>query len=233
MQGGGRSLLELVADADAPERKQSETGLFHVAFLVPSRSALGDALARIEDKWTLSGASDHRVSEALYLSDPEGNGIEVYCDRPRDSWPVTDDGRVQMDTLPLDTDELRSRSTGANTVPPETTVGHVHLEASSIPATREFYADGLGLTVRQEYGSSALFLAADDYHHHVGLNVWNHRTKPAAGRGLEWFELLVPADSLDAIRRRLTAHGAATSPTERGFEVTDPDEIRIRISSDN
>ncbi|WP_435153681.1 VOC family protein [Haladaptatus sp. DFWS20] len=230
---GDERLLELIGDGDASKRERDETGLFHTAFLVPSRSALTDALVRIEEKWELSGASDHLVSDALYLSDPEGNGIEVYCDRPRETWPVGENGHVQMDTLALDIDELRGQGTASKTIPAETVVGHVHLEVSSIATAREFYADVLGMTVRQQYGSAALFLASDDYHHHIGLNVWNNRSESGNGRGLEWFELVVPDhDALEAIRERFAERGVTVTPTERGFEVTDPDEIAVRFRSD-
>ncbi|MFH5798671.1 VOC family protein [Haladaptatus sp. CMAA 1911] len=223
-------LLELVADSDASERKRQEAGLFHTAFLVPSRSALADALVRIEDGWELSGASDHRVSEALYLTDPEGNGIEIYRDRPRAEWPLSEDGLVQMETLPLDIDELRSHATGAKNVPPGTVVGHVHLEVSSLAAAREFYVETLGMRVRQRFGPSALFLAADDYHHHIGLNTWNDRTEPVEGCGLLWFELVVPDDSaLDRIRERFTASGIDVTSGETGIEVTDSDGIKVNI----
>ncbi|GAA0200005.1 VOC family protein [Haladaptatus pallidirubidus] len=231
---GGVPLLELVADADATERTRDETGLFHTAFLVSSRSALADALVRIEDEWELSGASDHHVSEALYCRDPEENGIEVYRDRPREAWPTGDDGRVQMDTLALDTDDLREQAAGTKTVPSDTVVGHVHLEVSSIPSAREFYADALGMNVRQEYGPSALFLAADDYHHHIGCNVWNNRTNPAEGRGLAWFELVVPnRETLETIRERFFARGITTTPTKNGIEIEDSDEITVRLRLDD
>ncbi|WP_231183300.1 VOC family protein [Haladaptatus sp. DYF46] len=227
---GGVPLLELVVDADASERKRQEAGLFHTAFLVPSRSALADALVRIEDGWELSGASDHRVSEALYFTDPEGNGVEMYRDRPRAEWPLSEDGLVQMGTLPLDIDELRSHATGAKNVPPGTVVGHVHLEVSSLAAAREFYVETLGMRVRQRFGPSALFLAADDYHHHIGLNTWNDRTEPVEGCGLLWFELVVPDDSaLDRIRERFTASGIDVTPGETGIEVTDSDGIKVNI----
>jgi len=92
--------LVLLSAPDAPARDRTATGLFHAAIRVPSRAALGGALDRIEEQWRLDGASDHRVSEALYLTDPEGNGVEVYRDRPRDGWPASADGGVEMDTLP-------------------------------------------------------------------------------------------------------------------------------------
>ncbi|MFB6130763.1 MAG: VOC family protein [Salinigranum sp.] len=210
----GTPLLLLSEDADAPSRERSAAGLFHTAFRVPSRAALGDALRRIRDRWRLDGASDHLVSEALYLTDPEGNGVEVYRDRPRETWPAAEDGRVGMDTLPLDLDELESLAGGeATRAPPGTTVGHVHLEVTSLDAAREFYGGTLGLNLRQEFGASAAFLAADGYHHHVGLNVWNRRSAPADGRhrGLAWFELVVPdREALAAVRERFEDAGVST-----------------------
>jgi catechol 2,3-dioxygenase len=227
---GGAELLRLVADPDAPERERDETGLFHTAFRVPTRSGLGGALARIEREWDLTGASDHRVSEALYLSDPEDNGVEVYCDRPRETWPVTDDGRVAMDTRPLDLDDLRAAAGGDDNVPGGTDVGHVHLEVSSIPDAREFYADTLGLGVRQTYGSQAVFVAAGDYHHHVGANSWNGRSSPPGGRGLEWFELVVPdREALEAVRERVETADRTATTTDDTLELTDPDGIVVRI----
>lgn len=220
-------LLELLADPDAPEREPDETGLFHTAFRVPSRAALGDALGRIRERWSLDGASDHRVSEALYLTDPEGNGVEVYRDRPREEWPV-EGGRVAMDTLRLDLDGLAERRRGTAGVPEGTTVGHVHLEVSSLPRAREFYVDGLGLGIRQEMDDAALFLAAGDYHHHVGLNVWNGRTTSPTGRGLAWFELCVPdREALTAVRERVDVEDAGSETDS--LTLTDPDGIELRL----
>ena len=231
---GGDPLLELGARPDLPERGREETGLFHTAFLLPDRSALGDALARVEDEWRLDGASDHRVSEALYLADPEGNGVELYRDRPREEWP-TADGRVQMDTLPLDLDTLRTAATGEATAPGGTTVGHVHLEVSSVPDSRAFYVDGLGMDLRQEW-SGAAFVASVPagtsvgYHHHVGLNSWNDRQAPGRGLGLDRFELVVPDDeTLAALATRLDARGVDVETTDAGLAVADPDGIALRI----
>lgn len=229
---GGQSLLELIHAPDTHQRARDETGLFHTAIRVPDRAALADALARIEDDWQLTGASDHHVSEALYLDDPEGNGVEIYCDRPESEWP-TADGRVQMDTLPLDREGLRAaaaESSGTDGVPAATDVGHVHLEVSSLPAAREFYVDTLGLRVRQEF-RGALFVAAGTYHHHVGLNRWNERSAPASGRGLAWFELCVPdRETLANARERLHEAGVDISETDDGIAVSDSDGIGVRLS---
>jgi len=228
-----RALLELRADSDAAERPESAAGLFHAAFRVPSRAALGDVLERVRERWRLTGASDHLVSEALYLRDPDGNGIEIYCDRPRAEWPTTDDGRVAMTTDPLDLDALAGESTGAESLPTGSDVGHVHLEVTSLDSARSFYADALGMNVRQAM-SGALFLAAGEYHHHVGCNVWNGRTEPARGRGLAWFEVVVPADALATVRERFEARAVAVDalpgvPGADGFAVTDPDGVELRV----
>lgn len=228
--GVDEPLLELLADPDAPDRTREETGLFHAAFRVPSREALGDALGRIRGRWHLDGASDHLVSEALYLADPEGNGIELYRDRPRERWPIGEDGRVGMETRPLDTDAIGDLGCGRGPAPEGTTMGHVHLEVSSLPAAHAFYVDALGLGVRHEWSDAALFVAAGDYHHHVGLNTWNGRTRPAEGRGLAWFELLVPSDgALEATRKRLTAHGVEVAAEGDALAVADPDGIGLRL----
>jgi catechol 2,3-dioxygenase len=223
-------LLEL-HESDAPERGEAETGLFHLAVRVPDRPALGAALERVEARWLLDGASDHLVSEALSLQDPEGNGIEVYCDRPREEWLRTESG-VEMDSLSLDLETLRAESDGAATVPIGTDVGHVHLEVSSIPDSRAFYVDALGLGVRDTWvrdgEPEALFVAAGDYHHHVGLNTWYGCTEPASGRGLAWFELLVP-DGVDAVADRLRDAGYPVEADDAGLRVTDPDGIRLRL----
>jgi len=250
------ALLELVGDADAPARPPDAAGLFHTAFRVPSRSALADALSRVRAEWRLSGASDHGVSEALYLQDPEGNGVEIYCDRPRETWSTNADGHVEMKTAPLDLDALATEATGTSSVPPESDVGHVHLEVTSLRAARDFYADALGMTVRQETRGAAFF-AAGEYHHHVGCNVWNGRSTGATGRGLEWFEVVVPPAALRAVRERFETAGvtvqhldgaavpgaepadaeaADAEPNDgearsepRAFAVTDPDGIGLRV----
>lgn len=232
LAAGGEPLVALVEDPDAPPRGADETGLFHAAFLVPSRAALGDALERIEDRWKLEGVADHVVSEALYLSDPEGNGIEVYRDRPPEAWPVADDGTVGIGTEPLDLEGVRSAGRGRESSPDATTVGHVHLEVSSLPAAREFYVDALGMGIKQRFDDSALFVAAGDYHHHLGLNVWGSRSTPPRGRGLEWFELVVPdAGALAELRERFEQRGLDTADETSGdgFETADPDGIRLRV----
>lgn len=222
-------LLVLEGDADAPTRHRSSAGLYHTAFRAPSRAALGDALARIRDHWQLGGASDHWVSEALYLTDPEGNGIEIYRDFPREEWPRSDNGTVRISTEPLDLASIESAATGGTQAPSGTDIGHIHLEVSSLDAFRDFYLDTFGFEV-QTTVPAASFVSAGGYHHHIGANTWHHRTSPVSGRGLSWFEVIVPErDSLDAIRERLVTREIPLTETDGGFTVHDPDEIEVRL----
>ncbi|PAU85136.1 glyoxalase [Halorubrum salipaludis] len=239
----GTPLLVLEETPDRPERGRTEAGLFHTAFRVPTRAALGEALARVRDRWRLDGASDHLVSEALYLDDPEGNGVEIYRDRPREEWPVDDDGTVRMATDPLDVQGVAAAagadSAGSAAVvdraPPGTDVGHVHLEVTSLAAFEAVYVDGLGFEVGMS-GPNVRFVAAGGYHHHLGANTWRGRTTPAAGRGLAWFEVVVPDEAaLDAVIDRLDAVAAegdaefAVKERDGGIAVTDGDGIEVRV----
>jgi catechol 2,3-dioxygenase len=207
---GDVTLVELDPDPDAPPRPPRTTGLFHLALLVPTRVDLARALRRVwEAGWHLSGASDHLVSEALYLSDPEGNGIELYRDRPREEWPRAGD-EVEMATLPLDLENLISEPGGeeeAVSMPDGTTLGHVHLQVADLGDAERFWVDGLGLDVTARLYPGALFTSAGGYHHHVGLNTWagvGAPRPPAGARGMERFDVVVPDDdALGAARERL------------------------------
>ncbi|MBP1986397.1 VOC family protein [Halolamina salifodinae] len=219
----------LVLDAGASPRPATSAGLFHNAFRVPSRAALGDALGRIRDRGQLDGASDHRVSEALYLSDPEDNGIEIYRDFPRAEWPHSDDGRVQMGTDPLDLDAVARAASGESGLPDGTDVGHVHLEVSSLEAFAAFYVDTVGFE-RQMMMPDAAFVSAGGYHHHLGANTWHRRSEPASGAGLSWFEVVLPdADALDALRDRLEASEYEPTKTDGDIVVAGPDGIEVRF----
>ena len=221
-------LLVLEGDENALERHSAGAGLFHNAFRVPSRGALGDALARIRNHWQLGGASNHGVSEALYLTDPEGNGIEIYRDFPREEWPFTADGSVRMGTYPLNLELVEAAAAGNSDVPAETDVGHVHLEVSSLEAFRDFYVDVIGFEVQTEV-PAAVFVSAGGYHH-IGVNTWNHRSRPVSGRGLSWFEVLLPeTEALDVIRRRITDSQYTVTEMDDRISVTGPDEIEVRF----
>jgi catechol 2,3-dioxygenase len=222
-------LLVLEHDPEAPSRHRSEAGLFHNAFRVPSRAALGDAVARSREHWQLGGASDHGVSEAVYLTDPEGNGIEIYRDHPLVDWPRGDDGKIRMGTYYLDLEPLEAAAEGGLRFPAGTDLGHVHLEVTSLEAFSDFYVDTIGFDVQTKV-PAALFVAAGGYHHHIGANTWNHRSSPASSRGLSWFEVVVPdSTALNGIRERTVDNQYSMAETDDGVSVRGPDEIEVRV----
>jgi catechol 2,3-dioxygenase len=172
----GKTLLELRRDPAARRRSPREAGLFHTAFLLPSRADLARWVRHaMTTRPPVVGASDHAVSEALYLADPEGNGVEIYADRPVLSWQWKN-GLVHMPSDPLDLDALvaASGSRDWDGFPEGSTVGHVHLQVGAIPAAEAFYADVLGFAVTSRYPGGT-FYAADGYHHHLATNTWNSR----------------------------------------------------------
>ncbi|AZL59220.1 VOC family protein [Tabrizicola piscis] len=175
----GRTLIELRADAAAARSSRHDAGLFHTAFLMPNRPALARWLRHAADTGLrLQGASDHLVSEAIYLADPEGNGIEVYVDRPRSAWHDAT-GAVKMATEALDLNALVRAADGPWTTAPDgLVVGHVHLQVGALPEAEAFYSGTLGLPVMARYPGAA-FYGAGGYHHHIATNVWNSRS---AGR---------------------------------------------------
>ena len=234
----GQSIVELFGNPDAPHRPSGTSGLFHLAILVPSRADLARALQRVaEAGWRLSGASDHLVSEALYLSDPEGNGIELYRDRPREEWPVRD-GVLQMDTLPLDLDgilgELRGEDAQAS-MPAGTRIGHVHLNVGDLTAAEAFYSGALGFDVTVRGYPGALFVSAGGYHHHLGLNTWTGEgapPPPEGSRGLNQYEIRLPDSAqLAAEEARLRDAGFEPQREDDRVRVTDPSGNRVLLSA--
>ena len=227
---GDTAVVELVGRPDAPRRPRGTTGLFHLAILVPSRADLARALRRVADTgWRLTGASDHLVSEALYLHDPEGTGIEIYRDRPREQWRF-EDGQLQMDSLPLDLDgvlgELSAADTEATGMPPGTRIGHVHLNVAELSAAEDFYAGALGFDVTVRGYPGALFFSTGGYHHHIGVNTWAGEGAPApppGSLGLRWFEIALPgAPEFEQVGQRLRAAGFDIERDGGGLRVADP-----------
>ena len=224
---GSAVLLELRRDAQARFRSPRDAGLFHTAFLLPTRGDLARWTRHaIEGRLQIQGASDHVVSEALYLADPEGNGIEIYADRPAADWEWAG-GAVTMRTDPLDMEGLLG-SAGAQPwtgLPEGTTVGHVHLQVGAIAPAEAFYGDGLGFQLTVRY-PGASFYSSGGYHHHVATNIWNSRDAPVRTEpttGLADFEIVAADPSvLEAATKRLQAAGIALSPRPSGLALRDP-----------
>lgn len=222
-----RPLLILAGDPALARHDPRQAGLFHTAFLLPGRTDLGRWLAHAaRADVRLQGASDHIVSEALYLADPEGNGIEIYADRPAAAWQ-TQSGEVRMATDPLDLDELL-RSAGETRwqgFPRAGRIGHVHLQVGDTDAADSFYRDVLGFDVTTRY-PGASFYGSGGYHHQLAGNVWNSRgagARPIGMPGLAEVEILArDADTLAAIAGRAGASGLAVEDGAGAFTLSDP-----------
>lgn len=235
---GDAVLLELVEQPGARPVQRGRTGLYHFALLTPSREALSRVLNHLLATQTpIDGASDHRVSEALYLSDPDGHGIEIYRDRPRREWPFAK-GSLAMTTDPLDARGLmaadRSKAPWEG-IDPGTVMGHVHLHVADLAAAEHFYVDLLGMDLMQHFGNQAGFVSAGGYHHHLGLNTWAGAGAPPppedAARLLS-FELIMPdAGNLAGLAVQLRDGGVAISETKDGWHTADPSANHVILRS--
>lgn len=233
----GTPLLRLLPYPAASNDLPSEAGLFHIAYLMPSRQELARWLAHVAvNRVQLTGFADHRVSEAIYLNDPEGNGIEVYSDRPRDTWQWQG-GTVTMGTYQLDVQDIlamaRDRATPYGEAPAAMRIGHMHLRVGDVATGRGFYQRALGLDSTRGDNPRAAFLASGGYHHHVAINSWGSAgagRRDAQSSGLDWFSLMVrdPAE-LAAQRDRLRRAGFAPTEIEGGFAFTDPWGTQLRL----
>jgi catechol 2,3-dioxygenase len=228
---GEADLVQLYGDPGATPLNRRATGLFHLAILFPSRLDLAHALARLAQvRSSLDGVSDHLVSQALYLSDPDGHGIELYRDRPRDEWAYAD-GQLQMATLPLDlqglADELSTAPALQTHAPSGTRMGHVHLQVADIAEAEAFYHGVLGFDVTTRGYPGALFVSAGGYHHHLGLNTWHSAGAGPAVPGsvsMRSYEIVLPDENeLGRVLDRVRAAGLAPeSETAASAAVRDP-----------
>jgi len=211
------------------------TGLYHVAFLVPDRRSLGRALIGLREKdYPLRGMSDHAVSESLYLDDPDGNGLEIYADRPRSMWPVRD-GIVQLTVDPMDVagvlaagQERPEKWTG---LPPGTIIGHLHFTVSRLATAVAFQRDVIGFDLMMQV-PTLVAVSAGGYHHHLNLNTWAGEGAPPDTdqmAGLSSWELRVPDESARrALRERLQTAGALEA-TANGITARDPDAVTVKV----
>ncbi|NIZ90846.1 VOC family protein [Kineosporiaceae bacterium B12] len=229
----GRPLVVLVHTPGLPAPRRGEAGLFHTALLFPDRAALAAAVAGAarHPRSRYVGSADHLVSQAFYFTDPEGNGIELYWDRPRNLW-TWHGGRVQMATEPLDPNaflaEHLDAEGGSNAA-----VGHVHLKVGDIATARRFYVETLGFDVTADLGS-ALFFSAGGYHHHMAVNTWESAGTGAraATIGLGQVSIVVPtAGDVEALAERLGAHSVDHRSDGRTLRFEDPWRTLLEVSA--
>lgn len=219
---------------------RGEAGLFHTALLFKDQAALAATVASAAqyDPQAFVGSADHLVSEAFYFTDPEGNGIELYWDRPRDAW-TWNDGSVGMDTLALPPQEYLNQHLTEVSVTGQrdsiAAVGHVHLQVGDVEMAQKFYVDTLGFERTAGWHGQALFVAAGGYHHHMAMNVWNSRgagpRKDTLGLG-EVLIQLPSSDEVGALHERLSHHGLQVANTGEAILFDDPWKNRIRVTVD-
>lgn len=233
--GAGDQTLLTLTEVSGANYVPRRTGLYHFAILTPSRKALGRSLKNlIETETGLQGGADHLVSEALYLSDPDGNGIEIYRDRPRSEWQY-EDGTIKMGTEPLDyrgiLNEIKSETGAWEGLAPTTRLGHMHLHVADLKSAKFFYENVIGFDFLMNYMGSAAFLSVGGYHHHIGLNTWNGvgvPPPPPDSVGLRYFTVqLVDEGEMGRLIERLSAHQVSFETSPSGLFTRDPSQNGI------
>ncbi|HLG65864.1 MAG TPA: VOC family protein [Ktedonosporobacter sp.] len=229
-------LLILTEEPGAQPQPRQFAGVYHIAILLPGRAELGQLLARMIEAGIEIGQGDHLVSEALYISDPDAIGLELYRDRPRDTWNWSEERRVQMASNRVDLEGMLAegeqsthRWTG---LPAGTRIGHMHLRVGDIAQAEHFYHTILGFDITAQV-PGALFVSAGGYHHHIGLNTWESRgagPAPAHTAGLSSFEVLLPdRKALEEVQARLTAAQIPFQEDGTSITVADPWQNRMTL----
>lgn len=234
---GQRDLLRLVERSGASRPRRS-TGLYHFAPRVPARADLAQLVRRINETGTaVQGMVDHHTHEAVYLADPEGNGMELYADRPRGRWPSWDE-LVRLGNAPLDVNgllaEIREPGLPWSGLPAGTEIGHVHLHVADLAASDRFYVDILGFDKMGEFTGQAHFVSAGGYHHHLAYNIWAGRgapPPPSGSRGLRHFTVELPSEEeRRQVLERLSEAGIAFQGGPEGYLVTDPSQNGVLLT---
>ena len=242
---GQTGLVSLVEVQNAQPLKQGFAGLYHLALLLPSRKDLGNIVQHFVNMNIRLGAADHDVSEALYLNDPDGNGIEIYIDRHESEWTWNQDDQVHMVTEQLNFQPILAAADGNwNGLPADTVMGHVHLSVVNLDKSEQFYTNVLDYNVVTRYGAQALFVSTGKYHHHFGLNTWNSNNGHAPTNdmvGLKSFTVVLKdAQYAEELKQSLTTNGFivdnfAEAPAYGGtqlFSTVDPNGLRIVFTLD-
>ena len=219
-----------------PVPRRGRLGLYHFAVLLPDRASLGRLLSHLASAGAYAGMSDHLVSEAIYLTDPDGLGIEIYADRPRSSWTQRG-SELEMTTAPLDVNDVVAAARGEpwTGMPAGTTIGHVHLYVGAIPEAKAFYHAALGFDVVVSSYPGALFMSAGGYHHHLGTNTWAAGAAPATdddARLMDWEIALPNRNSVEQAVESLRAAGAEVAEVDEAWVVRDPWGTPLRIRAD-
>lgn len=232
---GSTALLTIEQPGGVVPKGRRTTGLYHFAILLPSRRDLGGFIQHlIQKNHSIQGASDHLVSEALYMADPDGNGIEVYSDRSSSVWNWQDQ-EVAMTSEALDIQSILAESEGVrwNGLPSGTLMGHIHLHVANLAESEKFYTQALGFDVVNRYGGQALFLSTGQYHHHIGLNTWNGVGAPMPEKnsvGLKHYTLVLPDEKLrEKIVEQLINMNAEVTNEEESLLTVDPSGNRIKL----
>ncbi|MCP3028864.1 VOC family protein [Halobacillus sp. A5] len=232
--GVGEHVLLMVRSGAEFKKLSGKAGLYHFALLVPAREDLAGILNHLLNvNAPIQGAADHIFSEAIYLSDPDGNGIEVYCDRPKEKWQTEDDGSLPLASDPLNAEDILKYKNQWEGLPEGTVMGHIHLHVASIPEALHFYHSILNFQVKIRHGNQALFLAAQDYHHHIGLNTWAGAgvpSNPPEAAGLIEYSLQVAsAEELARLEKLLQESDYACKRGENYILVKDPSGNQMRF----
>ena len=234
---GEDKVILVLKSVPASGEKGRYAGLYHLALLVPARKDLGEVLYHLlSAKYPIKGASDHGYSEAIYLDDPEGNGIEIYRDKPVSEWDIRDNGDIAGVTEPMNAEGVIAEAAEPfKGMPAGTYMGHVHLFVSDLEKTEEFYKDLLGFDLKFNFGAQAKFFAAGLYHHQIGSNVWAGTNIPAAPtgtRGMDFYTIeLDSVEDFKAIKSGLDEKAYAYELNNKNMQITldDPNGIHLLI----
>lgn len=234
------TILLTLKEVPMKDSHARSTGLFHLALLLPTRQDLGEIMKHIiVSNYPLTGASDHGYSEAIYLDDPEGNGIEIYRDKPKSEWDIREDGQISGVTEIMDTEGVLAQAKKTFTeLPIGSYMGHVHLYVADLDETDYFYTELLGLELKFNFGTQAKFFAAGEYHHQIAANVWAGKGIPAAkkgSRGLAYYTIVIPVkEDFDRIQKRLMEkdYNYQLDQTRSILSLEDTNGIALKIIQD-